>query len=261
MRKVNRLFLLLLLLSACKGIRLNVESEPAEASNTPFMTTTKRPLPTSTETGMPTPSVSITPTATSSRTETPSQTPTPAETATPSLSPTPEPPIANGAMDANCRYGPGTAYLYHITFYEGDIALVDGRDYHATWLWIKPEGAAFHCWVSAETVEVSVPVDMIPVVYPPLPTNEAVAGPTGVQASRSGSSVKISWNAAAPAVDLAYLVEARVCQNGHIVEVVQTTTATSMTLQDSNDCDGDSYANVRVQNKLGYSLAVKVSWH
>jgi len=254
------LIALVILVASCGPIGVSMEEEPIEAE-TPDVTDTAEPVPTDTETACPSPTSSATLTPTSSQTETPSQTPTPSDTATPTISPTPEPPAVRGLMDANCRYGPGTVYLYRSTFYEGDTALVDGRNYHGTWLWIKPEGADSHCWISSVTVEASVPVDSIPAVYPPLPTNDSVAGPTGVDKSRSGNSVTISWNPAAPSVDLAYLVEARVCQNGHTVEVIETTTSTSMTLQDQKDCDGDFYADVRVQNKLGYSHAVRVSMH
>ncbi|MCH8339711.1 MAG: hypothetical protein IH858_12860, partial [Chloroflexi bacterium] len=96
--------------------------------------------------------------------------------------------------------------------------------------------------------------------YPPLLTNPSVAPPKGVSASRSGSSVTISWSPAQPSVELGYLIEARICSGGFPLDVAITTTSTSYTLSDATSCSAESYGQVRVQNKLGYSTAVKVSW-
>ena len=70
----------------------------------------------------------------------------------------------------------------------------------------------------------------------------------------------ISWSAAPPSVELAYLIEARICSSGFPVDVVVVTTNTSYTLTDQTSCSADSYGQVRVQNKLGYSNAVSISW-
>ncbi|MFQ5944364.1 MAG: hypothetical protein ACE5JF_12510, partial [Anaerolineales bacterium] len=84
--------------------------------------------------------------------------------------------------------------------------------------------------------------------------------PTGVSANRSGSSVTISWSPAAPAVELGYLIEARICTGGYQFDVAYTTTNTSYTVTDESGCGADSYGKVRVQNKLGYSTAVNIPW-
>jgi hypothetical protein len=160
----------------------------------------------------------------------------------------------------NCRYGPNANYLYAWGVSEGDYAQLDGRNYEATWLWVKPHDLDWHCWVTASGATASVDLSEIPVVYPPLQTNPSVAPPSGVGASRSGSSVTISWAPAQPAVDLAYLIEARICTNGFLMDVVYVTTSTSYTLSDATNCSGKSYGTLRVQNKLGYSNAVSVGW-
>jgi hypothetical protein len=143
---------------------------------------------------------------------------------------------------------------------EGDLGSFDGRNYDGSWYYIQPEGLAWHCWVGSTTVSPSVDPMSIQVVYPPLPTNPAVAKPTGVTASRNGSKVTVSWNPAAPAVDLAYLIEARICSGGYLRDVAFVTTNISYTLTDETSCSGDSYGQVRVQNKLGYSNAVSIHW-
>jgi hypothetical protein len=103
-------------------------------------------------------------------------------------------------------------------------------------------------------------IKSIPVENPPLPTNPSVASPTGVHATRAGNSVTISWNAAAPALELGYLIEAVVCSKGLDLNVVITTTNTSETLTDEKTCKQSSSGQLRVQNKLGYSTPVKISW-
>ena len=148
--------------------------------------------------------------------------------------------------------------MYGLT--PGASAAIQGRNAAGDWLWVQPTGTKFFCWVYASLVKVSVDIKSIPVENPALPTNPSVRPPSGVHATRSGSSVTISWNAAAPAVQLAYLIEALVCTNGLELEVVNTTTNTSMTLTDEKSCKYASSGQVRVQNKLGYSTAVKISW-
>jgi hypothetical protein len=92
-------------------------------------------------------------------------------------------------------------------------------------------------------------------------TNDSVSPPSGVHAQRNGNKVTVSWNAAPPAVDLGYLIETRLCTtDGYLWDFVFSTQATSYNLTDSTSCAGDSYGQVRVFNKLGYSTAVKIPW-
>jgi len=143
---------------------------------------------------------------------------------------------------------------------EGASAAIQGRDAAGDWLWVQPTGTKLYCWVYASLVKASVDIKSIPVENPPLLTNPSVRAPNGVHATRSGSSVTVIWNAAAPAVQLAYLIEASVCSNGLVLGVVVTTTNTSLTLTDGTTCKYTSSGQLRVQNKLGYSTAVKIPW-
>ncbi len=142
----------------------------------------------------------------------------------------------------------------------GASAGIHGRDYAGDWLWVQPTGTKLYCWVAASLVTVSVDIKSIPVENPPLPTNPSVSPPTGVHATRSGNNVTISWNSAAPALQLGYLIEASVCSKGNLFNVVITTTSLSVTLTDEKTCAQPSSGQLRVQNKLGYSNAVKISW-
>jgi len=217
-------------------------------------TTTPTHIPTSTLTPSPT----ITNTATI--TPTASFTPTETETSTPTNTPTPPPPEITADASLNCRYGPDSAYLYAWGVDEGKTATLDGRNYASTWFWVQPWDALFHCWVTASGATANVDLSTVPVVYPPLQTNPSVAPAKGVNANRSGSSVTISWSPAPASVQLAYLIEARICSGGFPVDVFFTTTSTSITLTDQTSCSADSYGQVRVQNKLGYSNAVSIPW-
>jgi hypothetical protein len=169
--------------------------------------------------------------------------------------------MATGKMNAFCRWGPSTAYIGSgVILHEGETARVDGRNYDSNWYWVQIEGVDWHCWVAASTVELNVDPSVIKPVYTKVPTNAAVPSPTGVTATRSGNQVIISWNAAPPALELGYLVEATVCYSGYMVEVANSTQNTTMTLQDDNNCSQASHGLVYVSNKLGYSAPVSIPW-
>ncbi len=247
--------LLALLIAGC--------SSAASPTETP--TATEKPPtepPTATATHTPTSTMTPSPTITSTPTITPtaSFTPTATETATPTHTPTPPPPEIMADVNLNCRYGPNAAYLYAWGLNEGKTATLDGRNYEKTWLWVQPWDAVFHCWVTASGATANIDLSTVPVVYPPLLTNSSIAPAKGVGASRSGSSVTISWSPAPPSVELGYLIEARICSGGFPIDVAVTSTNTSYTLTDNTSCSADSYGQLRVQNKLGYSTAVSIPW-
>jgi hypothetical protein len=168
--------------------------------------------------------------------------------------------MAVSKANSSCLFGPNRAYLYMYALTPGASAAVIGRNYDGGWLWVQPTGTKYYCWVAANLVTLSVNIMSIPVENPPLPTNPSVRPPTGVHAARSGTSVTISWNAAPPAVQLAYLIEASVCSKGNLLSVVVATTNLSVTLTDEKTCKLSSSGQLRVQNKLGYSPAVNISW-
>ena len=249
--------LLVLFAAGCSSAEPPTET-PTATEPPPTVLPTETATPTSTPTSTLTPSPTITNTATI--TPTASFTPTATETELPTHTPTPPPPEILADVNLNCRYGPDTAYLYAWGLEEGKIATLDGRNYASTWLWVQPWDALFHCWVTASGATSNIDLSMVPVVYPPVITNPSIAPPKGVGANRSGSSVTISWSAAPPAVELAHLIEARICSGGFPVDVFYTTTSTSLTLTDETSCSADSYGQVRVQNKLGYSTTVSIPW-
>ena len=256
-------FLIIFLLTGC------ATETPPPPTHTP---TSPPPTVTSTQTATYTSTFTatftLTPSITSTSTETPTatltptetETPTPSDTPTPSVTPTEEPATITADGNVNCRYGPDPVYMYAWLLSDGDTAMLDGRNYAGTWLWVLPHDTDWHCWVSSSFVTASVDIMTVPVVYPPIYINPSVPSLTGVKASRSGSSVTVSWNPAPPSVGLGYLIEARICNGTYLLDVVYSTTNTSFTLSDKSGCSGDSYGQARVFNKLGYGAPTKISW-
>jgi hypothetical protein len=122
------------------------------------------------------------------------------------------------------------------------------------------EDIAYHCWVAASAVVVTGDLESVPSVPTGPPINTNVPPPTGVGATRNGNKVTITWNAAAPAVDLHYLIQAETCNGQYVIETIDTTTNTSYTIQDEQGCSGTSKAQMHVVNKTGYSSPVSVPW-
>src|SRR5665648_690736 len=116
------------------------------------------PSPTLTKTTIdtPLPLQTETPTATQTATMAASATPTATETATPSETPTatitltPVVSIPEGTVlqQTNCRYGPGSAYLFEWGLYPGDHVKILNRNWDGSWLDVKPDTYKSECWVS-----------------------------------------------------------------------------------------------------------------
>ncbi|MGD8633902.1 MAG: hypothetical protein PVF85_10055 [Anaerolineales bacterium] len=253
--------LMTLLLAFALGACSQAAAQPT-ATKVPATSTSPPPTATPMASETPSPTITLTPTATASPSASPtvSETPPPEDTPTPTATETPETALATALGSVNCRYGPDKAYLYAWGLSEGDTAEVKGKNATEEWLWVTPYDTVWNCWITASAVELNVPIEGIDVVYPQLLTNPQVGPPTGVHAVRSGDKVTISWNAAPPAIDLGYLIEARICLGAYQWDVVFSTQNTSYTINDPQSCSASSYGQVRVYNKLGYSSAVKIGW-
>lgn len=223
-------------------------SPPAVDTLTPSVTASPTDEATPTQTSSPSPSPTIT------------ETPTPAQSPTPTPTETPEAAIATALGSINCRYGPDKQYLYAWGLSEGDTADVKGINATKDWLWVTPYDTVWNCWITASAVELNVDIDSLSVIYPTLLTHPQVGPPTGVHAQRNGDKVTVSWNPAPPAIDLGYLIEARICLGAYPWDMVFSTTNTSYTITDPTSCSTKSYGTLRVFNKLGYSTAVTIPW-
>lgn len=100
--------------------------------------------------------------------------------------PTPEQARVTAIKNANCRYGPSTAYDIRDTLFEGQTARIVGRNEENTWWQIEGPTFGSLCWVSYVTVEVSGDVSTVslgeapPMPEVPLPEEPPAEPPAGV---------------------------------------------------------------------------------
>ena len=100
-------------------------------------------------------------------TATPTETATPAETATP-VATIPTSPSAQLTENTNCRKGPLAAYDLVITFLNGQLLDILGRnaagDY---WFVANPNNPSANCWLWGRYAQVSGDTSQVPVFTPP----------------------------------------------------------------------------------------------
>ena len=233
----------------------------AAASATPqpsaSMTASLEPSPTPSSTQTPTASLTPSPIGTATATLRPSR--------TPSITPTPtyDPPDARVLEQANCRYGPGAAYLYEWGLYPTDRVEIHGRNDQGTWVYVDPWTYVDRCWVRADLVDVfRGDLFEAPVYYGRLPFSVLYKPPTNVRASRNGDEVQIVWNPVwmTEDDDRGYLIEAWVCQGGQLVFTPIHVNQPPAFFQDEAGCPQASMARLYTAEKHGYTQWVKVPW-
>jgi hypothetical protein len=165
-------------------------------------------------------------------------------------------------MQSNCRYGPGTAYLYAWGMYKGDTGTVWGRNASGTWLWIQPDKIHYQCWISASIVEIHGDIFTLRVAPVRLPYSTLYGPPQGVTAVRNGDSVTVSWQPVNMTEDdnRGYMIEANVCQNGNLVWMAVATMDTSYTFTDETNCSETSNGLLYTVEKHGYTDPVSIPW-
>jgi len=225
------------------------------------------PEPTATITASYTPSDTQTPTFTASHTATQTQsatitsTPTETLTPTPSETATPEQLVALAIGNGNCRVGPGEAYIPVSVFHEGDSAVVQGRDYDGNWVWVQPPDFYQRCWVHSANMEFNSDLQSgSDYVVTSITAHGDVPAPSGISSDRNNGSVTFTWNPIPSAPEVGYLLEVSQCLNGSLIDAAYATGATSITLNDAEDCGGGSHGTLRGKNKLGYSVAITLPW-
>ncbi len=167
-------------------------------------------------------------------------------------------------MQANCRYGPGTAYLYRWGLYPDDQADVRGRNWNSSWYWIHPFNlpAGQNCWASKIVFNETVDTSKVHFVISKLPHTTFAGPPGNVHAERNGNQVTVKWDK----VDLSedkrrgYMLEAQVCENGLFYPIIVQTNETEYTFRDDRNCKQKANALLYTAEKHGYSDPVKVPW-
>jgi len=164
--------------------------------------------------------------------------------------------------NAHCRYGPGKAYLHAADLFEGDQGLVWNRNYAGTWLWVRFEKLNYACWVAASVTDIEGDVYSVSTYTPPLPKSTLYGPPNKVVATRNGDQVVVAWEEVWMTEDdyRGYLIEAKVCQNGYLIDLAVHTDSTSYTFLDENSCDGESKGKLYAVEKHGYTDPVTIPW-
>ncbi len=165
-------------------------------------------------------------------------------------------------MQANCRYGPGTAYLYAAGLYTGDTGTVWGRSAYGSWLYVNPDGINYGCWVSTSVIEVTGDVMTLRIEPVHLPHSTLYGPPPWVNAVREGNKVIVSWGKVAMTEDddRGYMFEANVCQNGVQIWLAVHTDQTTYTFTDDTNCKERSNGILYTVEKHGYTDPIKIPW-
>ncbi len=262
--RLTQVLFLIFLLAGCAA-PTPLQPTPS-ATSIPTASPSRLPSPTPTETPSPSPSPTATVTVIPTQTLTPTLTITPTITLTATITPTatPDYPDVSVKMQANCRYGPGTAYLYRWGLYPGDMADVRGRNWDGSWFWIHPFNLPpkQNCWASKIVFNESVDISKVHYVQVPLPHTTFAGPPGNVRAVRNGKQVTVSWDPVQLSDDKrrGYLIEAQVCENNLYYPRIIQTDDTEFTFTDEQDCKQKSGGLLYTAEKHGYSDPVKIPW-
>jgi hypothetical protein len=251
-------------LAAGFGLGLAWSARPTPTP-TPTITPTAIASPTITVTLTASPSVTPTATATLPATETPTPDYTPTITLTPSKTPTPTatPEIRGRVLEqANCRYGPGAAYLYEWGLYPGNRVTVLGRNQDGSWVYVDPWTYVDFCWVKASLLDLTGEVVNLPQMRTLLPYTEFYYPPQNVSATRKGDEVTVWWDLISMSVDdnRGYLIEAWVCKDGQLLFTAINPWEPPAVLVDEAGCMQPSSGRIYTAEKHGYTEWILIRW-
>jgi hypothetical protein len=194
---------------------------------------------------------------------------TPSHTATHFTSPTSTPTYAilRGTVleQANCRYGPGAAYLYKYGLYSDNNLEVIGRNETGTWIMVQAIGGNNPCWIKASLMDINGDVMGLAPATLPLPQSPYYGPVRGIASVRNGDTVIISWDpiylkAGDDSEQYPYLVEAWLCKESVLTFEAIGSWETIVTVIDEPGCADPSHARVYGVEKHGYTAWVTVPW-
>ena len=243
------------------------------ASPTPTATITSTAtstlIPSSTATASITPSVtqsstaSQTPTITTSPTITLTATITHTPSRTPTITPT-QTITGRVKVQANCRYGPGSAYLYEWGLFPANHLTALGRNQDATWIYVDPWTYMDKCWVNADLVDFSGDIHDLPQIRTILPYTEFYWPVQNVRASRigEGDEVMVTWDLIPMSLDdnRGYLIEAWVCTDGQLRFTPVQYWVPPAIIRDETGCMEPSSARIYTAEKHGYTEWDGIAW-
>ena len=235
----------------------------ATSTASPSATATATPTRTPTATASPTPTVTPSPSDTPTPAGPPTETPRPSRT--PSITPTPtfDPPEGRVLQQANCRYGPGAAYLYEWGLYPANHVDILATNQLGDWLYIHPWYFLGDCWVRADLIEViRGDTSQLRAFYGILPFSELYKPPRVVSAVRNGDEVTISWSSVWMTEEdyVGYLIEAWLCVDGQLIFTPIAVDGLAYTVHDEAGCLQPSSARVYTAEMHGYTEWRRVQW-
>lgn len=217
--------------------------------------------PTRTSTALPTETATLTMTSTTTKTLTPTQTATITRTPTITLTPTPPEGFVNVAQ-ANCRYGPGAAYLYKFGLYQGISVEILGRTDRGDWVYVLPLWYEDGCWIKADLLEVSGDIFNVEVNHGSLPFSDIYPPPWITEVRRDGDEVFLAWSDVRMTVDKyrGYLIEAWLCVDGKLIFTPLNIDGLVVVLTDEAGCSEPSWGRIYSAEKHGYSKWRTIPW-
>jgi hypothetical protein len=116
--------------------------------------------------------------------------------------------------------------------------------------------------VAASLLDIEGDIFTISTYFPPLPKSSLYTAPRKVIASRSGDQVIVTWEEVWMTEDdyRGYLLEAKICQNGYMVDVAVHAEKTSYTFRDERICEEQSKGRLYAVEKHGYTDSVSIPW-
>jgi len=191
----------------------------------------------------------------------------PSETPTPIFTPKPLHGVVN-VEKVSCRYGPGAMYLYLYGMVQGATQDLLGRNQTGAWILTTSRGDTKSCWVKADLMNINGDALTLPVIAADdyhLPKSPFYAPLTGVNASRAGDQVTISWNALVlragdDSLQTPYILQVWVCRAGQVTLESVGAYQTTATVTDEAGCAQASHGRVAAAEKHGYTAFAEIPW-